>query len=163
MAKLPGAKIPDKPGTVVCIDNFVTGTVENVARFTRNPLFESRTQDATAPLDVAGPVDLVLHFASPASPPDYLRLPVETLLVGSQGTLRARSPSPGTGPHTRRHSRGHSRAGAQSARGGSLTAPAFNRPHRTVERYAESCNCSCTLIANRDHSRAQALAKSART
>jgi dTDP-glucose 4,6-dehydratase len=73
---------------VLCLDNFVTGSPENVAHLT-GPGFEMRRVDVTGPLDVAGPVAAVLHFASPASPADYLRLPVETLQVGSAGTFRA--------------------------------------------------------------------------
>ncbi|MGF1662040.1 MAG: UDP-glucuronic acid decarboxylase family protein [Kineosporiaceae bacterium] len=73
---------------VLCLDNVVTGSPANVAHLV-GPGFELQRVDVTGPLDIAGPVAAVLHFASPASPADYLRLPVETLQVGSAGTLRA--------------------------------------------------------------------------
>jgi dTDP-glucose 4,6-dehydratase len=72
---------------VVCVDNFVTGERANLAALDGNPAFTLLEADVSAGLPVDGPVDAVLHFASPASPPDYLRLPLETMLVGSQGTL----------------------------------------------------------------------------
>jgi dTDP-glucose 4,6-dehydratase len=74
--------------TVVCLDNLLTGDASNVAHLDGDR-FDLRLVDVTAPLDVSGPVDAVLHFASPASPADYLRLPVETMQVGSAGTFQA--------------------------------------------------------------------------
>lgn len=75
---------------VLCLDNFATGRAENVAHLLDSqPSFILRRADATNYLYVPGSVDLVLHFASPASPADYLKLPVETLKVGSIGTLCA--------------------------------------------------------------------------
>lgn len=74
---------------VVCLDNLVTGSTDNVLRMSANTRFQLVDCDVTEPIHVSGNVDLVLHFASPASPADYLRLPIKTLLVGSQGTLRA--------------------------------------------------------------------------
>lgn len=74
---------------VVCVDNGVTGTTANVAHLRDEPGFELVEADVSLGVDVSGPVDLVMHLASPASPPDYLRLPVETLLVGSEGTRHA--------------------------------------------------------------------------
>lgn len=74
---------------VVCLDNFVTGTPENVAHLTPDPRFRLVRSDVTDFVHVGGPVDVVLHFASPASPIDYLNLPIETLKVGSIGTLHA--------------------------------------------------------------------------
>ncbi|GAA4426705.1 GDP-mannose 4,6-dehydratase [Georgenia halophila] len=74
---------------VVCLDNFLTGTPANVAHLTRRPGFELIHCDVTENGHVRGPVDLVLHFASPASPVDYLEMPIETLRVGSVGTERA--------------------------------------------------------------------------
>ena len=71
---------------VVAVDNLVTGSVENIAHLRGHPKFEYVTQDIIQPYTVAGPVDMVYHFASPASPVDYLELPLETLLVGSVGT-----------------------------------------------------------------------------
>ncbi len=74
---------------VVCLDNFLTGAPSNVDHLRADPLFTLRDCDASTEYDVPGPVELVLHFASPASPVDYLRLPVETLRVGSAGTFAA--------------------------------------------------------------------------
>jgi dTDP-glucose 4,6-dehydratase len=73
---------------VVGIDNCSTGRRENLADFLDHERFKFVEHDACLPFDV-GPVDYVFNFASPASPGDYMRLGVETLLVGSQGTLRA--------------------------------------------------------------------------
>jgi dTDP-glucose 4,6-dehydratase len=78
---------------VVCLDDFSTGTRDNVnGLLHRRPAigpFHLLEADASEHVDVPGPVDVVLHFASPASPVDYLRLPIETLKVGSLGTLHA--------------------------------------------------------------------------
>lgn len=74
---------------VLCLDNFLTGTPENVAHLAPNPGFRLVRSDVTDYVHVGGPVDVVLHFASPASPIDYLNLPIETLKVGSIGTLHA--------------------------------------------------------------------------
>ena len=71
---------------VVAVDNLVTGSEDNIAHLRDNPRFEYVKQDIIQPYTVAGPVDMVYHFASPASPVDYLELPLETLLVGSVGT-----------------------------------------------------------------------------
>ena len=75
--------------SVVCLDNFVTGDPRNLAGLAGQPGFELVEADVTGPLPVSGHVDLVLHLASAASPVDYLRLPVETLMAGSAGTLHA--------------------------------------------------------------------------
>jgi dTDP-glucose 4,6-dehydratase len=72
---------------VVCLDNFLTGTAANVAHLTSVGPFHLVRADVTEYIHVPGPVDLVLHFASPASPLDYLRLPIATLKVGAIGTL----------------------------------------------------------------------------
>lgn len=74
---------------VVCLDNFCTGTSANVAHLIGNPAFRLVRYDVTGYLHVDGPVDAVLNFASPASPVDYLGLPVETLMAGSAGTSHA--------------------------------------------------------------------------
>src|SRR4051794_8324086 len=74
---------------VLCLDNFCTGSPGNVEHLIPDPGFRLARCDVTDYLHVAGPVDLVLHFASPASPLDYLQLPIETLKVGSLGTLHA--------------------------------------------------------------------------
>ncbi|NHC45924.1 UDP-glucuronic acid decarboxylase family protein [Motilibacter aurantiacus] len=74
---------------VLCLDNFVTGTPANVAHLLERPGFRLVRADVTDYIHVPGPVDTVLHFASPASPIDYLQLPIETMKVGSIGTLHA--------------------------------------------------------------------------
>jgi len=74
---------------VVCVDNFVTGSRDNVAGLVDHPGFRLVEQDVSEGLAVDGRVDWVLHLACPASPLDYLRLPVETMLVGSVGTRNA--------------------------------------------------------------------------
>jgi dTDP-glucose 4,6-dehydratase len=70
---------------VICIDNLETGSLQNIEHI-RDPAFEFRNVDITERVDIAEDVDLVYHLASPASPIDYLRLPLHTLKVGSQGT-----------------------------------------------------------------------------
>lgn len=74
---------------VVCLDNFLTGAPANVADLLAHPAFRLAHCDVTENAHVRGEVDLVLHFASPASPVDYLEMPIETLRVGSTGTERA--------------------------------------------------------------------------
>lgn len=71
---------------VIVLDNLVTGSEANVAHLRANPDFRFYRQDVSCYIEVAGPVDAVLHFASPASPDDYLKLPIQTLKVGSLGT-----------------------------------------------------------------------------
>jgi hypothetical protein len=71
---------------VLAIDNLVTGTAANLRHLARNSPFAVMQHDVTKFIDVPGPVDYVLHFASPASPVDYLKLPIQTLKVGSLGT-----------------------------------------------------------------------------
>ncbi len=75
--------------SVVAVDNFVTGSRANVRHLSRYPKFKLMRRDVSRSLSVPGRVHAVLHFASAASPPDYLKLPVETLLVGSRGTQNA--------------------------------------------------------------------------
>jgi dTDP-glucose 4,6-dehydratase len=70
---------------VLCLDNLETGSLENIAHI-RDEKFEFRHTDITEYVDVPESVDFVYHLASPASPIDYLRLPLHTLKVGSQGT-----------------------------------------------------------------------------
>jgi len=72
--------------SVVAVDNLVTGSTDNIAHLHGNPNFEYLQQDVIQPYSVDGGVDYVFNFASPASPVDYLELPLETLLVGSAGT-----------------------------------------------------------------------------
>lgn len=74
---------------VVCVDNFVTGARANLAHLASSPAFTLIEQDLVHGVNVPGPVDWVLHLASPASPQHYLRLPIETLKVGSIGTINA--------------------------------------------------------------------------
>jgi dTDP-glucose 4,6-dehydratase len=74
---------------VICADNLVTGHRDNVAHLLGRPDFEFLKHDVTLPFEVEGKVDYVLHFASPASPIDYLELPIQTLKVGSLGTHNA--------------------------------------------------------------------------
>ena len=71
---------------VVCLDNFSTGSADNVAHLEDHPRFCLIPADVTSPVYLDGPVSHVLHFASPASPPHYLKMPLETLRVGSVGT-----------------------------------------------------------------------------
>jgi dTDP-glucose 4,6-dehydratase len=71
------------------LDNFLTGTPANVAHLVGDPRFHLTYCDVTDFVHVPGDVDLVMHFASPASPADYLRLPIATMKVGSIGTLHA--------------------------------------------------------------------------
>jgi dTDP-glucose 4,6-dehydratase len=71
---------------ILAIDNLVTGTPVNLHHLADNPRFRIVQHDVTKFIDVPGPVDYVLHFASPASPVDYLKLPIQTLKVGSLGT-----------------------------------------------------------------------------
>jgi dTDP-glucose 4,6-dehydratase len=74
---------------VACFDSFLTGGVENLSGCLGNPRFRFERYDVTNYLFVDGDVDWVLHFASPASPRDYLDHPIHTLKVGALGTLRA--------------------------------------------------------------------------
>lgn len=74
---------------VVCLDSFLTGSPANVAHLMGDPLFHLVRCDVTEFIHAAGPVDLVLHFASPASPVDYLQLPIQTLKVGAIGAHHA--------------------------------------------------------------------------
>ena len=74
---------------VICIDNFLTGSPDNIAHLFGNPRFTFIQQDVTNYIYVDGPLDAILHFASPASPVDYLELPIQTLKVGSLGTHKA--------------------------------------------------------------------------
>ncbi|HEY0704365.1 MAG TPA: UDP-glucuronic acid decarboxylase family protein [Candidatus Acidoferrales bacterium] len=71
---------------VLCLDNLVTGSEANIAHLASNPKFRFARHDVSRFIDVQGPVEAVLHFASPASPPDYLRLPIQTMKVGALGT-----------------------------------------------------------------------------
>lgn len=74
---------------VICMDNLVTGSPDNIAHLFDNPRFRFINLDVTNYIYVPGTIDYVLHFASPASPIDYLKLPIQTLKVGSLGTHKA--------------------------------------------------------------------------
>lgn len=74
---------------VLCIDNFITGARSNISHLLSNPRFSFTEHDVTRYIEVPGPVDAVMHFASPASPPDYLKVPIQTMKVGSLGTHNA--------------------------------------------------------------------------
>ncbi len=74
---------------VFCMDNLVTGDLRNIEHLLPDASFHFLHQDVTEYLHVPGPLDHVLHFASPASPIDYLELPIQTLKVGSLGTHKA--------------------------------------------------------------------------
>lgn len=76
----------EKGWEVVCLDNLVTGAESNVSHLLANPKFRFVRHDVSQRIGVDGAVDAVLHFASPASPPDYLKLPIQTMKVGSLGT-----------------------------------------------------------------------------
>lgn len=71
---------------VVCMDNLITGNIQNIEHLFGNPDFEFIHYDVTNYVHVPGELHYILHFASPASPIDYLRLPIQTLKVGSLGT-----------------------------------------------------------------------------
>jgi dTDP-glucose 4,6-dehydratase len=74
---------------VICIDNLSTGDVENISHLLGHKRFSFIQYDVTNYLHVDGPLDNILHFASPASPIDYLKMPIQTLKVGSLGTHKA--------------------------------------------------------------------------
>jgi dTDP-glucose 4,6-dehydratase len=74
---------------VICIDNLCTGSVNNIAHLMGNPRFRFIKHDVTDYIFVKEPLDNVVHFASPASPVDYLEMPIQTLKVGSLGTHKA--------------------------------------------------------------------------
>lgn len=74
---------------VICMDNLITGNADNIAHLIGNDNFEFINHDVTNYIHVGGKLDLILHFASPASPIDYLKMPIQTLKVGSLGTHKA--------------------------------------------------------------------------
>ncbi len=82
-------RLLDDGAEVIALDNFLTGTPANLQHLMGRKHFRLVEADVTDYVHVPGPVDQVLHFASPASPIDYLMLPIETLKVGSIGTLHA--------------------------------------------------------------------------
>ena len=70
----------------ICVDNLITGTINNIEHLFKNKNFEFIKHDISKPIKIKGRIDYVLHFASPASPVDYLNYPIQTLKVGSLGT-----------------------------------------------------------------------------
>ncbi|APW60123.1 UDP-glucuronic acid decarboxylase family protein [Paludisphaera borealis] len=79
----------DDGDEVVCVDNLLTGSLKNIDQLAADPRFRFVRHDISEPIELDGPVDNVLHFASPASPVDYLAHPIPTLKVGSLGTHNA--------------------------------------------------------------------------
>lgn len=79
----------EKKWRVIAIDNFLTGNEKNIAPLKKNKAFELIRHDVSKTIRVPGRVDYVLHFASPASPLDYLQFPIQTLKVGALGTHNA--------------------------------------------------------------------------
>ena len=75
--------------SIICMDNLITGKKDNIRHLLENPNFEFIEHDVTKYIDIDGKIDYVLHFASPASPVDYLKYPIKTLKVGSLGTHNA--------------------------------------------------------------------------
>ncbi|OUU21853.1 MAG: NAD-dependent dehydratase [Planctomycetia bacterium TMED53] len=71
---------------VVCVDNLITGRHDNIQHLLHNERFTYMNHDVTLPIEIERDLDYVLNFASPASPPDYYGLPIQTMLVGSIGT-----------------------------------------------------------------------------
>ncbi|MCY3999864.1 MAG: SDR family oxidoreductase [Bacteroidetes bacterium] len=82
-------RLLDDGHKVICIDNYLTGSHDNIAHLIKHPRFRLIEHDVTEYISIDGPLDYVLHFASPASPIDYLRLPIQTLKVGALGTHNA--------------------------------------------------------------------------
>jgi dTDP-glucose 4,6-dehydratase len=74
---------------VICVDNLITGNTNNIAHLINNDDFKFVKHDVTNYIYLPGRIDYILHFASPASPIDYLKLPIQTLKVGSLGTHKA--------------------------------------------------------------------------
>jgi len=79
----------EKGHNVICMDNLITGKVENITHNLKNKNFKLIEHDVSKYINVSGKVDRILHFASPASPIDYLKYPIPTLKVGSLGTHNA--------------------------------------------------------------------------
>ncbi len=82
-------RLLDEGNRVVALDNFVTGARENIEPFLSNGGFTFVEQDISQPYQIAGDIDFVLHMASPASPVDFTRIPIEIMQAGSEGTRLA--------------------------------------------------------------------------
>jgi dTDP-glucose 4,6-dehydratase len=76
----------EKGWDVLCLDNLVTGADSNISHLLSHPRFKFQKQDVSQFIEIDGQVDAVMHFASPASPPDYLKFPIQTMKVGALGT-----------------------------------------------------------------------------
>ena len=79
-------RLIDEGFRVVGMDNFITGDKANIQHLFEHPNFQLIEHDVTVHIDIQEPIDYILHFASPASPIDYLKIPIQTLKVGSLGT-----------------------------------------------------------------------------
>jgi dTDP-glucose 4,6-dehydratase len=77
---------------VICMDNLITGDLRNIEHLFPKKRLQFHHQDVSNFVHVPGPLDYILHFASPASPIDYLKIPIQTLKVGSLGTHKAARP-----------------------------------------------------------------------
>jgi dTDP-glucose 4,6-dehydratase len=75
--------------TVIAVDNLLTGNKINIRHLQDNPRFQFIYHDVIKPFEIEGSLDRVLHFASPASPPHYLKMPIQTLRVGAEGTYNS--------------------------------------------------------------------------
>ena len=84
---------------VECFDNFLTGSADNVAHLIGEERFRLHQHDVTTPITLRGPIDVVYHLASPASPADYARLPIETLKAGSLATFALLDLAKSAGAH----------------------------------------------------------------
>lgn len=82
-------KLIDEGIKVICLDNLLTGRIENIQHLLTNKNFQYINLDVTNFIQISSEVDFILHFASPASPIDYLKYPIQTLKVGSLGTHKA--------------------------------------------------------------------------
>ncbi len=74
---------------VICLDNLITGSIDNISHLAGHPKFSFIKHDVTHYIFIEGKIEAILHFASPASPVDYLQYPIQTLKVGSLGTHKA--------------------------------------------------------------------------
>ncbi len=79
-------KLLENGWEVVAMDNLITGDLRNIAHLMERPDFEFRRHDVSQYIHLSGPLDGVFHFASPASPVDYIQVPIQTMKVGAQGT-----------------------------------------------------------------------------
>ena len=120
--------------TVIAMDNLITGSTDNIAHLAGNPKFTFVRHDVTNYIYIKGDLDAILHFASPASPVDYLELPIQTLKVGSLGTHNALGLALAKGARLapRQHQRGIRRPLGPSADGRVLGAREPDRAPRRL-------------------------------